>query len=136
MNFRNYRATSLGRRTALAVAISLGAVSGAAVAQSNVTGSIFGSVGQQGTNVTVSSADTGFTRTIAVDSNGRYRFSALPPGNYKVTLENNGSVVSTRDNVTVTISGGSDVSFGSSASATEASTLEGVSVSASAMPSI
>ncbi|SKB99754.1 TonB-dependent receptor [Luteibacter sp. 22Crub2.1] len=136
MNLRHHHAVSLGRRTALALAIGLGTVSGAALAQSNVTGSIFGSVNQQGTSVTVSSADTGFSRTINVDANGRYRFSALPPGNYKVSLENNGAVVSTRDNVTVTISGGSDVSFGSSASATEAATLEGVSVSASAMPSI
>ncbi|MGF6711226.1 outer membrane receptor protein involved in Fe transport [Luteibacter sp. W1I16] len=137
MNVRNYRAALFGRRTALAAAIGLCTVSGAVLAQSNVTGSIFGTVSpQQGTSITVSSAETGFSRTVPVDSSGRYRFSSLPPGTYKVTLENNGAVVSTRDNVTVTIAGGSDVSFGSTASATEASTLEGVSVSATAMPTI
>ena len=137
MNLRNYRAAALGRRTALAIAIGLGTVAGAAMAQSNVTGSIFGQVNpQQGTTVTIANPDTGFTRSVPVDANGRYRFSSLPPGNYKVTLENNGAVVSQRDNVSVTISGGSEVSFGSAASASEASTLEGVSVSATAMPSI
>ncbi|SFW76116.1 TonB-dependent receptor [Luteibacter sp. UNCMF366Tsu5.1] len=137
MNLRNYRTAALGRRTALAVAIGLGTVAGAAMAQSNVTGSIFGQVNpQQGNTVTISNPDTGFARSITVDASGRYRFSSLPPGSYKVTLENNGAVVSQRDNVSVTISGGSEVSFGSAASATEASTLEGVSVSATAMPSI
>ncbi|PTR34107.1 carboxypeptidase family protein [Luteibacter sp. OK325] len=136
MNSRITSASMLGRRTALALAIGLGTVSGAVVAQSNVTGSIFGQVSQQGSTVTVSSADTGFSRSIPVDSSGRYRVTSLPPGNYKVSLENNGAVVSTRDNVTVTISGGSEVSFGAAASATEAATLEGVSVNASAMPTI
>jgi outer membrane receptor for ferrienterochelin and colicin len=136
MNARITRASMLGPRTALALAIGLGTVSGAVVAQSNVTGSIFGQVGQQGSTITVSSADTGFSRSIPVDSNGRYRVTSLPPGLYKVSLENNGTVVSTRDNVTVTISGGSDVSFGSAATATEAATLEGVSVNASVMPTI
>ncbi|SEW21991.1 TonB-dependent receptor [Luteibacter sp. 329MFSha] len=137
MNSRNHRATTFGRRTALALAISMGAISGGALAQSNVTGSIFGQANpQQGTTVTVTNPQTGFSRSIPVDANGRYRFSSLQPGTYKVTLENNGTVVSTRDDVAVTISQGSEVSFGSPASATEASTLEGVSVSATAMPSI
>ncbi|WP_413625003.1 TonB-dependent receptor domain-containing protein [Luteibacter sp. Lutesp34] len=137
MNLFSNRTAALGRRTALAMAIGLGTASGAVMAQSNVTGSIFGQVSpQQGTKVTISNPDTGFARSVPVDSNGRYRFSSLPPGNYKVTLENNGAVVSTRDNVSVTISSGSEVSFGSAASAAEASTLEGVSVTAAAMPSI
>ncbi|MDR6937833.1 TonB-dependent receptor [Luteibacter sp. 3190] len=137
MNSRNHRATTFGRRTALALAISMGAMSGGALAQSNVTGSIFGQANPQpGTTVTVTNPETGFSRSIPVDSSGRYRFSSLQPGTYKVTLENNGTVVSTRDNVAVTISQGSEVSFAAPASATEASTLEGVSVSATAMPSI
>ena len=41
MNSRQYRAASLGRRTALALAIGLGTVSGAVFAQAT-TGSIFG----------------------------------------------------------------------------------------------
>jgi outer membrane receptor protein involved in Fe transport len=124
------------RRTALALGLGMCLASGIVQAQSNVTGSIFGSVNQQqGTTVTISNAETGFSRSVPVDTSGRYRFSALPPGTYKVTLENNGAVVSTRDNVAVTISGGSEVSFGGAA-ATDASSLEGVSVSATAMPSI
>ena len=136
MNSRNHRTTTIGRRTALAFAIAMGAVSGGALAQSSV-GSIFGQVNpQQGDTVTVSNPSTGFSRQIPVDSSGRYRFSSLQPGVYKVTLEKSGAVVSTRDDVSVTISQGSEVSFASAASATEASTLEGVSVSATAMPSI
>ena len=133
----HYRASALGRRTALVLAISLATVSGAAFAQSNVTGSIFGKVeGQQGATVTISSPQTGFTRTVQPDSDGRYRISQLPPGTYSVTLQQNGTTVSSRDNVSVTISGGSEVSFGGAAKATEAKNLEGVSVTASAMPSI
>lgn len=125
------------RRSALAVGLGMCLAGGAAHAQSNVTGSIFGSVNnQQGTSVTIANPETGFTRTVPVDSNGRYRFSSLPPGTYKVTLENNGTAVSTRENVGVTISGGSEVSFGGAAAVAEASNLEGVSVSATALPSI
>jgi hypothetical protein len=119
------------RHTALAVALSV-SFGGVALAQSSATGSIFGNTGTGGSTVHIENTNTGFTRDIQTDADGRYRASALPVGNYKVTLMRDGSVVGTR-NVVLQIGAGVDASF---ASATDAQNLEGISVVASALPSI
>ncbi|WNL45842.1 TonB-dependent receptor [Dyella sp. BiH032] len=125
------------RYSALALAMGLAFASTGALAQSNTTGSIFGQVAAQpGSTVVVENTETGFSRTVTVDESGRYRFSTLPVGKYKVTLQNNGSAVSTRNDIVVTISGGTEVSFGAAAAANDAKNLEGVSVVASALPAI
>ncbi|WP_213949144.1 TonB-dependent receptor [Luteibacter sp. dw_328] len=136
MNSRQYRAASLGRRTALALAIGLGSVSGAVFAQAT-TGSIFGQAPEgAGQTVTVTS-DTGVSRTVNVDSAGRYTVGSLPLGNYKVTLNRDGAAVDSRSNVTLRVGSGTEVAFaGAAASAAQASSLEGVTVSANALPSI
>jgi Outer membrane receptor for ferrienterochelin and colicins len=124
------------RRTTLALSLGLGLglVGTSALAQ-NVTGAIFGQIsGQHGDTVSIRNVNTGFERSIPVDSAGRYRISSLPVGDYTVTLQNNGQAVSSRDHVMVTIAGGTEVSFGAPSSA--AKTLEGVSVVASALPAI
>ncbi|WP_233171576.1 TonB-dependent receptor [Dyella sp. ASV21] len=111
-----------------------------AAAQSNITGSIFGQVSSEaGDSVEIRNADTGFTRHVTVDKEGRYRFSSLPTGRYSVTLKREGASVSARDNVELSIAGGTEVSFGASAQAHasgDAKNLEGVSVVASALPAI
>ena len=124
------------RRTTLALSLGLGlGVVGTSALAQNVTGAIFGQVsGQHGDTVTIRNVNTGFERSIPVDSAGRYRISSLPVGDYTVTLQNSGQAVSSRDHVMVTIAGGTEVSFGAPASA--ARTLEGVSVVASALPAI
>ena len=125
------------RYSALALAMGLAFASTGAFAQSNTTGSIFGQVAaKQGTTVLVENTETGFTRTATVDDSGRYRFSTLPVGKYKVTLQNNGSAVSTRDNIVVAIASGAEVSFGAAAASGDAKNLEGVSVVAAALPAI
>ena len=48
---------------------------------------------------------------MTVGADGNYRIAALPNGKYKVTLQKDGAVVSTRDNVQVSIASGSEVSF-------------------------
>lgn len=53
-------------------------------AQSNTTGSIAGQVAK-GSTVTAVEPDTGVTRSTAASSDGTYRISALPPGNYRVS---------------------------------------------------
>ena len=131
MSNHNQVRTHRWRHTALAVALSM-SLGGVAMAQSNATGTIFGSAGTPGSTVHVQNTDTGFTRDIQVDQSGRYRASSLPIGNYKVTLVQDGKEVSSR-NVTLQVGGGVDASF---ASATQAQTLEGVSVVASALPAI
>ncbi len=136
MNSRHYRAASLGRRTALALAISLGTVSGAVFAQST-SGRIFGQTAAgAGDSVTVTS-DTGVSRTVNVGADGRYVVDQLPLGNYKVTLNKGGAAVDSRANVTLRVGAGTDVSFGGATAATaDTSNLEGVTVSANALPSI
>lgn len=127
------------RRSALTIALGtcLAGGAGSALAQSS-TGAIFGTVANPTgtTSVVVENADTGQVRTLGVDANGRYRASSLPVGTYKVTLQENGQPTSTRDNVAVTIAGAAEVSFAGAVAAGSAQTLEGVSVSASAIPSI
>ena len=134
MNSRHY--ASLGRRTALALAIGLGTVSGAVFAQAT-TGSIFGQApAGAGQTVTVTS-DTGVTRTVNVDAAGRYTIGSLPLGNYKVTLNRDGAAVDSRSNVTLRVGAGTEVAFaGANAVASQAASLEGVTVSANALPSI
>lgn len=120
------------RRSAMAVALAF-VFGGAAWAQSNAAGAIYGQVtAGAGTAVQIENTDNGLTRTIAVDSNGRYRAASLPVGHYKVTLLKGDQRVDSREGVNVTIAGNSDVSFGG----VNAKTLEKVTVVASALPSI
>jgi hypothetical protein len=99
------------KRTVFAHAVLLAiaaTVSTGAMAQSNATGNIFGQA-KAGETVLIES-DTGVKRTIAPDSNGRFQALSLPTGNYKVTLQKGGAVVSSK-NVEVLIGQGSEVSF-------------------------
>ncbi|HEV7775257.1 MAG TPA: TonB-dependent receptor, partial [Luteibacter sp.] len=136
MNALNFGRRQL-RRTALAAALGMSLASGVAMAQSNASGSIFGQTGAAtaGTTVLVENSGTGFAREVPVDSNGRYRLSSLPVGTYKVTLKRDGEVVSTQDNVGISIGGGREVSFGG-AGGSNVQNLEGVSVIASSLPAI
>lgn len=116
------------RRTTLCIALGM-CFAGAVQAQS-VTGSIFGvAPAEPGTTVVIQNLDTGQTRTLNVDSNGRYRASDLPGGNYRVTLQKDGQTISVRDNVLVTIAGGTEVSFRG-----DVQTLERVEVTGAYIP--
>lgn len=118
------------KRSALAVALGM-CFAGTIQAQSNITGTIFGQApAEAGTTIVIENLDTGLSRTVSVDSEGRYRVSSLPNGRYKVTLQKNGANVSVRDNVAVNIASGVDVSF------TGATTLDTVVVTGSMIPVI
>ena len=113
------------QRATLSVALGL-CIAGAAHAQST-TGSIYGTVAADaGTTVQITN-NSGFNRTVTVDSSGRYNVNALPIGNYKITLQKDGQVVGTRE-VTVIVGAGTDASF----SGGGATTLETVNVSGTA----
>ncbi|PNS08032.1 TonB-dependent receptor [Solilutibacter silvestris] len=101
------------RPHALALALAIG-FAGNLHAQSNITGSIFGTA-EAGATVVVENKDTGLTRRITADQSGRYQVSALPNGTYKVTEEKNGATIATRDNIAVNISSGTEVSFAATA---------------------
>jgi hypothetical protein len=78
-------------------------LAGVVMAQST-TGSLFGSV-PAGTVITITSS-TGITRTVTAGSDGRYSIGNLPAGDYKIEAKG----IGTRE-ATVTIGGGTDVSF-------------------------
>jgi hypothetical protein len=106
--------TVVARSIAIAFGvITLGAgVAPTAYAQSNTTGSIYGSVGQSaGTEVVVENTAGGFKRAAKPDASGRYNLVSLPTGTYTVTLLRNGTVVEKRSNVEVLLTQGIEVSF-------------------------
>ena len=70
------------KRSALTIALGV-CFAGAVHAQSAV-GSINGEA-PAGSSVTITNADTGVTRTLTTDANGRFTFPQLAPGRYTVT---------------------------------------------------
>ena len=85
--------TGVIRRSALCTALALCFASGAVLAQSNASGVVFGRVAQpEGAVVHLTNLDTGLTRDVSVDADGRYRASSLPVGRYKVSVERGGQV--------------------------------------------
>lgn len=139
MNKQNYNASRRGalvgglRRGTLAMAIALG-VAGGVQAQS-ATGELYGQVaaGQAG-SVLVQNTDNGFSRSLSLDAEGKFRLSALPPGSYVVTLQDgSGASLATR-RIRVSVGTGAQVDFGTSAAT--AATLDTVTVHGAAAPRI
>jgi len=129
MNKHSILRGALPRRTALVLALGMG-VSGLAFGQAT-TGNVFGQA-PAGDTVTVKNT-SGMERTVIVGENGHYSITGLPVGTYSVTLQKDGQEVSSRSNITVRVSGGTDVSFATSASAQN---LQGLTVTANALPAI
>jgi Carboxypeptidase regulatory-like domain/TonB dependent receptor len=73
------------------------------------TGNIFGTVTDEskavlpGVAVVVRHVETGISRTLLTDANGRYRALNLPPGTFTVTAELSGFAKAVRDNLTVAL---------------------------------
>lgn len=123
------------RRASLCVALSL-CLASTANAQSNASGSIYGAGGEPGSTVTIRNTDTGLTREIRVDANGRYNASALPVGKYQVELKRDGQVLASKPEVLVQLGAGSEVSFGTVSSGSGATELDRIEVRGSAMSPI
>ena len=133
MNKRYLQHGAQPRRSALTVALALGlGFTGLAYGQAT-TGSIFGSAPVAAGETVVITGQSGIARTVTVDESGRYSANSLPVGMYTVTLMRDGQTVSTRNNVTVKVSTGTDVSFDG---AQNAQNLEGLTVTANSLPSI
>lgn len=112
-----------------ALFIALGACfSGAVHAQSNATGSIFGSSAAPGTSIVIRNLDTGLVREVSIDANGRYSASALPVGRYSVSAVQDGQTVAIREDVLVRLGAGSEVSFAGAMG--DSATLDAVVVAA------
>lgn len=73
------------------------------------TGTILGTVKDTtsavvgGATVTVTNADTGFTRDATTAADGSYRFSALPVGNYQVRASHEGFETEERKGLTLEV---------------------------------
>lgn len=130
MNSRKGFTTAQLKRTTLALALSLGLGAGGVAIGQATTGSVYGQA-QPGDSVTVLST-SGITRQVKVDSAGRYAVSSLPLGNYTVTLQRGGQPIQSRENVTLRVGSGTEVSF----TADKVQTLSAVTVQANALPRI
>jgi outer membrane receptor protein involved in Fe transport len=102
----------------------------------STTGAIFGQVPDAAGKTVSVTGTTGVTREVPVDAQGRYRVGNLPLGNYTVNVLQNGQVVDSRKDVTIQVGGSTDVSFAAAASATNAQSLESVTVTANNLPPI
>ncbi len=99
------------RQKCLIVAIGSLLAAGTVHGQSTV-GSIYGQVpAGEGQSIVIHNTATGATREIAVGSNGRYTAAQLPVGTYTVTLQRDGKVVQTQENVVLRVGQGENVSF-------------------------
>jgi hypothetical protein len=125
------RTTIKLRRASLALCIVASLAAGPAIAQST-TGSIFGQVTPGSGDTVVIEGSSGTARSIGVDANGHYTAPQLPLGTYKVTLQQAGTTVQSRDHITLKVGGGTEVSF----MPADAKTLAGVSVDATTTPPI
>ncbi|KQQ74677.1 Oar protein [Xanthomonas sp. Leaf131] len=125
------------KRTALAVVLGACLANGAVYAQST-TGSIYGSAPSEAGSTIVVQSDTGLSRTITIDANGRYNLGSLPVGAYTVTLKRGDQVVDTRKNVQLRVGSGTEVSFAGAAASgsTDATTLGAITVTAANAPKI
>ena len=119
------------RRLYVLIAAGFAVTSPAALAQST-TGSIFGQVPVSGNQSVQIKSNTGVTRTVAIDSHGRYVASELPLGTYTVSLVRDGAVVDSRNGIGLRVGTGTEVSF----AAVVAKDLGAVKVSATATPPI
>ena len=100
------------RRAALWVALGacIAATSPAVFAQS-ATGAVAGRA-TAGDQITVTSADTGLTRTISAGSEGAYRLAQLPVGDYTLVVSRNGQPVGAPIRVNVGLGGTTTVNVG------------------------
>ena len=56
-----------------------------------------------GATVTVSNADTGFSRTMVTNESGVYSFSELPVGSYQLEVELQGFKIATRTGIALNV---------------------------------
>jgi hypothetical protein len=106
----------------------LAVAASSAIAQS--TGATLRGQAAAGAEITATNADTGLVRHVTATSNGSYTMAGLPPGTYTVQVEGGASR-------TITLSVAQTATLDLEAAAEAATTtLEGVTVTASALPEV
>jgi outer membrane receptor for ferrienterochelin and colicin len=114
------------RKSVLCVAMGMCLVAMASSAYAaNTDGSLVGRA-TAGTQVTVRSPDTGFTRSVTADADGNYRFPFLPVGDY--VLESSKDGASVGEPIKVTVSLGNTTTVNVAAAADGVSTLGTIQV--------
>ena len=112
MGRKTFKRTVFAHAVLLAIAAT---VSTGAMAQSNATGSLTGSVDvAPGVTVVLTNKDTGARRVLTPDASGRFSAASVSTGNYKAEAMVDGKVVSTNDNIEVRVGLGTDVSLSTS----------------------
>ena len=114
------RKDGLLRTSALTAALYLAIAAG--VQAQSTTGTISGSVAEGAGKTVLVENNSGFSREVPVDANGRYSLGNLPLGTYKVTVKQGGSAVESRENIALIVGKSTDVSFGGR-SATDLATV-------------
>lgn len=112
------------RRTALCLAMGLclsSIMSLQSAHAATTDGSLVGRV-EAGTEVTARNPETGFTRSVVADEDGRYRFPYLPVGDYVVQASRNGEPVGAPIEATISLGVASNLNLG------DATTLGAVQV--------
>ena len=89
--------------------ISVGTI-GTSFAQSNATGTVYGSAAS-GSTLVLTNTETGFKRSMNLDSSGRFSLGALPVGSYSVQVLKDGKLVNSNPDVQVRIGQGTEISF-------------------------
>lgn len=117
------------RRNSLAAALGL-CFAGAVQAQTTV-GAVAGQAAA-GDQITLVNPATGFSRTVTADADGQYRFSSLPLGAYTVTRTGADGTSSSRE-ARVSVGTAANVDFVAGAGGSAATTLDGITVTASAV---
>ncbi len=100
------------RKAALTIALGacIGSMAPMAMAQS-VTGAVAGRA-NAGDQITVTNSATGLTRSATVGSDGSYRLSQLPTGDYTLQVSRDGQAVGEPVGVAVSLGGTTNVNLG------------------------
>ncbi|TYT24805.1 TonB-dependent receptor [Luteimonas viscosa] len=104
--------TTTFRRAALCIALGacIAATTPAVFAQS-VTGAVAGRA-SAGDQITVTNANTGLTRSVAVGTDGVYRLSQLPVGDYTLTVTRDGQPVGEPIALNIGLGGTTNINLG------------------------
>ncbi len=115
-------------RNALALALL---VATASVFAQSTTGTVFGTVADPSGKAVLIENNAGFSREVPIDRRGRYSLANLPLGNYRISVKSGDAVVEQRENVSIIVGAGTEVSFaGSTTQTLGAVTVTGSRVSA------
>ncbi|QBY03370.1 TonB-dependent receptor [Thalassotalea sp. HSM 43] len=66
----------------------------------------------EGVEITIINVDTGYSKTITSDDDGKYRFPLLPAGTYNIIAHKDGYLVTEQNNVDVNIGGKTLINIG------------------------